>query len=223
MHNATIIWRVILLASIIIITKATATTTTPPIPASTSQHNTIMSFSSSFNHLAFQRKVQAALQSVERTLELERKPRLAGDVEHTYGAKYELVNLTTNAAIIAYMNCLEKLGLTAEVLKSIDKSKPTTLRFESSTTCDFLKEVKVDVPVDRSYEVKEEENTKEGESSKTTTKTRVMKVSTKIVYVCWFAVLCDIYSATNSQHSFSIDPHVKSCRQSIMLQNITGR
>ena len=136
-----------------------------------------MSLSSSFNLLAFQRKVQDALQRVERTLELERKPRLAGDVDHTYGTKYELVNLTSNAAIIAYMNCLEKLGLTTDALKSIDKSKPTTLRFESSTTCNFLKEVKVDVPADRSYEVKEEEKTEEGDSSKTTTKTRVMKVS----------------------------------------------
>ena len=106
-----------------------------------------MSLSSSFELLSFQRKVKDALQSVERTLELERKPQLAADVDHTYGAKYGLVNLTSNAAIIAYMNCFEKLGLDAAVLKSIDKTKPATLRFDSSTACKFLKEVKVDVPL----------------------------------------------------------------------------
>ena len=134
-----------------------------------------MSLSSSFELLSFQRKVKDALQSVERTLELERKPRLAADVDHTYGAKYGLVNLTSNAAIIAYMNCFEKLGLDSAVLKSIDKTKPATLRFDSSTACKFLQEVTVDVPVGRSYEEKEE--TTGSDASKNTTKTRVMKVS----------------------------------------------
>ena len=133
---------------------------------------TTMSLSSSFHLLSFQRKVQDALQCVERTLELERKPRLAADVDHTYGAKYGLVNLTSNAAIIAYMNCLERLGLDTNALKSIDKTKPTTLRFDASTTWKFLKEVVMDLPAERSWEEKEE--TKGGILSK---KTRVMKVS----------------------------------------------
>jgi hypothetical protein len=134
-----------------------------------------MSLSSSFHLLSFQRKVQDALRSVERTLELERKPRLAADVDHTYGAKYGLVNLTSNAAIIAYMNCLERLGLDANALTSIDRTKPTTLRFDSSSTWKFLKEVVVDVPSDRSWE--ENEVTKGSTSSK---KTRVIKVSGKM-------------------------------------------
>ena len=100
---------------------------------------------SSYNYLSFQRKVQAALESVERVLELERKPRLADEIDHTYGAKYGLVNLTSNVAIIAFMNCLKRLGLDTEVLKSIDKTKPATLEFESSTSPIFLKEVTVDV------------------------------------------------------------------------------
>ena len=85
--------------------------------------------------------MEEALRTVERTLELERKPRLDGDVDHTYGAKYALVNLATNAAIISYMNCLEKLGLDASVLKSIDKTKPVTLRFDASARSKFLKKV----------------------------------------------------------------------------------
>ena len=141
-------------------------------PKENESTTTTMSLSSSFHLLSFQRKVQDALQCVERTLELERKPRLAADVDHTYGAKYGLVNLTSNAAIIAYMNCLERLGLDANALKLIDKTKPTTLRFDASTTWKFLKEVVMDLPVERSWEEKEE--TKGGILSK---KTRVMKVS----------------------------------------------
>ena len=130
--------------------------------------------SSSFNLISFQRKVQDALQSVERTLELERKPRLAGDVDHTYGAKYGLVNLTSNASIIAYMNCLERLGLDANTLKSIDKTKPTTLRFDGSSTWKILKEVEVDVPAEIRWE--ENEETKGGFSSN---KAKIMKVSVR--------------------------------------------
>jgi hypothetical protein len=131
-----------------------------------------MSLSSSFHLLSFQRKVQDALQSVERTLELERKPRLAADVDHSYGAKFKLVDLTSNAAIIAYINCLERLGLDANALNSIDKTKTATLRFDASTTWKFLKEVLIDVHAERSWE--ENEETKGGILSK---KTRAMKVS----------------------------------------------
>ncbi|EJK73244.1 hypothetical protein THAOC_05139 [Thalassiosira oceanica] len=112
-----------------------------------------------FNHISFQRKVNDALTAVERTLELERSPRLAEEVDHTYGAKYELVDLTTNAAIIAFMTCFEKLGLNGLILGSIVEgagNKPLTLRFDVSTTPTFMKEVKVKVPMDRSYEETEE-------------------------------------------------------------------
>ncbi|EJK48601.1 hypothetical protein THAOC_32587 [Thalassiosira oceanica] len=118
------------------------------------------------------RKVNDALTAVERTLELERSPRLAEDVDHTYGAKYELVDLTTNAAIIAFMTCLEKLGLNGLILGSIVEgagNKPLTLRFDVSTTPTFMKEVKVKVPMDRSYEQTEE--------TATNMATKVLKVS----------------------------------------------
>ena len=108
--------------------------------------------SSSYENLAFQRKVNDALTAVERILAIEKKPLIAGEVEHTYGAKYELVNSVSNVAIIAYMNALEKIGLDADVLKAIDDSTPTTLCFDASTTCKFLEKKVVDVPMDRSYE-----------------------------------------------------------------------
>ena len=125
-----------------------------------------------FNRLSFRRKVNDALAAVERTLELERSPRLAEEVDHTYGAKYDLVDRTTNAAIIAFMTCFEKLGLNRLILGSIvvdAGNKPLTLRFDVSTTPTFIKEVKVKVPMDRSYE-----ETKEIVGIKVT---KVLKVS----------------------------------------------
>ncbi|KAL7501535.1 hypothetical protein ACHAWT_009804 [Skeletonema menzelii] len=108
--------------------------------------------SSPYENLAFKRKVDDALTAVERTLSIEKRPLIAGDVEHTYGAKYELVDCVSNVAIIAYMNSLEKLGLSVDVLKTIDCTTPTTLCFDASTTCKFLEKKVVDVPMDSSYE-----------------------------------------------------------------------
>ena len=105
-----------------------------------------------YETLAFKRKVNDALKDVERILCIEKKPSIAGDVDHTYGDKYELVNSVSNISIIAYMNTLQQLGLDADVLKSIDVSEPTTLRFDASTSCKMLEKKVVDVPMDRSYE-----------------------------------------------------------------------
>jgi len=121
------------------------------------QHNN-MSSCSDYETLAFQRKVNDALKSVEKILAIEKKPLIAGDVEHTYGAKYELVNSVSNVAIIAYLNTLEKLGFDADVLKSIDDSMPSTLRFDATTSCKFLEKKIVDVPMNISCEETAETN-----------------------------------------------------------------
>ena len=99
--------------------------------------------------------VDDALQTVERILELHRNPRLAGDVDHAYGDKYTLVDQMTNTALIGQVNALSLLGLTASVLKSIDKSKTATLRFQASDSCSFLKEQVVEVPDTKSVETDE--------------------------------------------------------------------
>eukprot|EP01082_Thalassiosira_pseudonana_P012433 g11301.t1 g11301 contig5:555219-557969(+) len=54
------------------------------------------------------------------------------------------------------MNVLEKMGLDVSVLKSIDTSKATTLRFDGYTACKFVKEVVVDLPSEVSYSEEEE-------------------------------------------------------------------
>ena len=106
----------------------------------------------SFERLSFERKVNSALEDIEKILDIERHPRLAGDVEHTYESKYGLVDTVTNAALIAYMNVFEKMGLDSSVLQSIDKTQATTLRFDANLNCNLEKEVVVDIPINRSYE-----------------------------------------------------------------------
>jgi len=177
-----------------------------------------MTLSSSFHLLAFQRKVQDALKSVERTLELERKPRLATDVDHTYGAKYRLVNMTSNAAIIADMSCFEKLGLDASVLKSIDKTKSATLRFDSATACTFLKEVNVDVPLERSYELKEE--TTSSDPSKNTIKAKTMKAINHITEFHWEVEIkwsISVYSGTDVEDGKVIKS--RTCKTALITQS----
>lgn len=119
--------------------------------ASTS-NTPIMRLSPSFERLSFERKVNSALEDIEKILDIERHPRLAGDVEHTYESKYGLVDTVTNAALIAYMNVFEKMGLDSSVLQSIDKTQATTLRFDANLNCNLEKEVVVDIPINRSYE-----------------------------------------------------------------------
>jgi len=180
-----------------------------------------MSLSSSFQLISFQRKVDDALRSVERTLELERNPRLAADVDHTYGAKYGLVDSTSNASIIAYVNCLDKLGLDAAALKSIDKTKPATLRFDSSATWKFVKEVIVDVPVKTSYEEKEE--TTSGDASKNTTKTRVMKAVQHITEYLWEVEVnwsISIYSGTSVEDKRVIKS--RACKTNLITHTKEG-
>jgi hypothetical protein len=80
-------------------------------------------------------------------------------VEHGYDDKYRLVDLLTNMAIIAQMNCLEQLGMTADKLKTIDQSRSTTLRFQTSDSCSFLKEQTVEVPMERGLETTEDTHT----------------------------------------------------------------
>jgi hypothetical protein len=65
-----------------------------------------------------------------------------------------LVNVTTNIAILAFITCLEKLGLeyktiiAAAVLlrNKSTATATTTLRFDASTEWTFIKEVEVTVP-----------------------------------------------------------------------------
>jgi hypothetical protein len=128
--------------------------------------------------------VDQALSAVERILHVSRNPRLAEDVEHSYGNKYDLANMLTNTAIIAQMNALERIGLTAEVLRSIDTSKPTTLRFQASDSCSFLKEQIVSVPMPHQVATVEDTNTT-GSFFGSTKKSTITQVTHKVKEFHW--------------------------------------
>lgn len=180
-----------------------------------------MSLSTSFELLSFQRKVQDALQVVERTLELERKPRLAGDVDHAYGAKFGLVNSVTNTAIIAYLNCFEKLGLDMDVLTSIDKTKPTTLRFEASISPKFLKEKEMEVPLaECTWNETEETNKGDSSSTTTTTKSGVKKIINRITEFHWEVTVdwsISVYSGTAVENKKTIMS--RACKTGLITQS----
>jgi hypothetical protein len=146
--------------------------------------------------------VDKALKSVEQILEVHRHPQLAEDVDHEYEDKYELANRMTNTAIIAEMNCLERMGLTSKVLKAMDASKSTTLRFQASENCTFLKDQLVEVQSEHSHEKVEESQSTSGGSSffGSTKKSTIHKYVKKVKEYHWTVDMhweISIFSGTN--------------------------
>eukprot|EP00934_Nitzschia_sp_Nitz4_P000039 Nitzschia sp. Nitz4//scaffold22_size323478//192982//195967//NITZ4_000553-RA/size323478-augustus-gene-0.206-mRNA-1//1//CDS//3329543073//39//frame0 len=109
-----------------------------------------------YNQALFERKVSEALKTVQRILDVNRNPRLAGDVDHFYEDKYSLANTITNTALIAQLQVLQQFGLTLETLQTCDHTKPLTLRFQASDSCSFLKEQVVKVPGSKSVQTNTE-------------------------------------------------------------------
>lgn len=87
-----------------------------------------------------------------------------------------------NTSLIAQLNVMAYFGLTAEILRSIDQSKPTTLRFKASTSCTFLKQEIVEVASQRT-EVEEQhlESSLFGSTSRSTIKQVVLEVPQYII------------------------------------------
>jgi len=135
--------------------------------------------------VVFRQKVDDALKAVERILELNRNPQLAQDVDHQYADKYDLVNQMSNTALIGQLNVLSYFGLTADILKSIDKSKPATLRFQASDSCTFLKTQTVEVPMDRSLEEFEQTQTIGSSFFGSTTKSTIKQIIKNIEEFHW--------------------------------------
>mmetsp|Transcript_18832 Transcript_18832/g.43417 ORF Transcript_18832/g.43417 Transcript_18832/m.43417 type:complete len:1039 (+) Transcript_18832:107-3223(+) len=142
-----------------------------------------------FDHYKFEKAVEEAKESVKRVLDIDRSPnlRLAEDVDHEYTDKYKLANLLTNTAIISTLEVLDGLGLTRDVLRTIDRTnqsgKATTMRFESTETRTPVKEETVDIPLARSKIVKEDTTelkdfgTEDRSGTKTTIETIVDRVN----------------------------------------------
>eukprot|EP00980_Cylindrotheca_fusiformis_P021749 scaffold8569_cov139-Cylindrotheca_fusiformis.AAC.19 len=138
-----------------------------------------------FNEQVFRSDVAKALNGIERILEVYRHPQLAEDVDHEYINKYELANHLVNTAIIAQMNCLERMGLTSEVLKEMDPTKSATLRFQALEKCNFLKEQLVDVPSEDSYVEEKSSRTLLGQTRFSNSKKSVFKRVKKVKEYHW--------------------------------------
>jgi len=160
-----------------------------------------------FNQHVFRQRVSSALTTVRRILETTRSPILAIDHDdHSYEDKYALAESVTNSAIAASVNALDRIGLDNSklyVLRSaaVDRNESVTLRFESKETCDFVKEMEIEIDAnvpDRQYETYE--TTETGEVTKeatttTTTKTTRSKVVNKVKEYHWsFGVEYSVYA-----------------------------
>jgi len=165
-----------------------------------------------YSELVFNRAVDESLKAVSRILEVDRNPQMAENVGHGYSDKYGLANSMTNTAVIAFMNILERLGLTKEVLRKIDVSKPTTLRFKCSDSCKFLKEQTVDVPLPTVVESTEEAETTGSFLGKTKTST-VSQVVKRVQEFHWEVEVkweISVYSGMNVEERRILDGRTSS-------------
>ncbi|KAL3943823.1 MAG: hypothetical protein SGBAC_002116 [Bacillariaceae sp.] len=140
-----------------------------------------------FNEDVFRHDVKDALVTVEKILEVDRRPLLAEDVHHKYENKYELANHMTNIAIVAQMNVLERLGFSPQTIQQLQDTttKTTTLRFEATETCTFLKEQTVDVPDPHAVETVKEKTSMLGSTRFKSTSSTTYKVIKKVQEYHW--------------------------------------
>jgi hypothetical protein len=139
-----------------------------------------------FHEQQFRSQVESALDSVQRVLDVNRKPRLAEDMDHEYDDKYALAEFLTNTTIAAQMNILERMGLTEDKLKHlydmvhVDK-RSITLVFEAEDTCTFLKEQLVDVVKHNTDHVVETAKTSSGGIFGTSSSQKNQSVKHKVI------------------------------------------
>eukprot|EP00980_Cylindrotheca_fusiformis_P028869 scaffold22663_cov111-Cylindrotheca_fusiformis.AAC.2 len=161
---------------------------------------------SRFNEQVFRSSVDKALKTVEKILAVGRNPQLAEEVDHEYPNKFELADRMTNIAIVAQMECFELLGLelnnaTAIVADRLQSKEATTLRFQASEKCAFLKRHIVEVPMDVSHETTQESQTTTGSSNFFgTTKKTVQRLVKKVKEFHWKVDIeweVSLFSGTN--------------------------
>jgi len=113
-----------------------------------------------FNEHLFRHNVDKALGTVQKILDTTRNPTLAQDQDHQYQDKFDLAALLTNTFLLAYMNVLERLGLTSEQFATLDQwvhenNQTVTLRLQATQTCEFVQHKEVDVEVGNTHVVQE--------------------------------------------------------------------
>jgi hypothetical protein len=144
-----------------------------------------------FNEHQFHNSVNQALVQVRKILSTARHPVRASEVDHTYTDKYALSEFLTNVAIASQLNVLDRLGLAADSLATLQQlaskdAKEVTLRFEGTRTCTFVEERKTTVESPHEHTVAVEEKTKKGFLEQVTKTTSVKhKVTTEVAETVW--------------------------------------
>ena len=136
----------------------------------------------------------------------------------------------TNTWIISLMNCLERMGLTAAILQSkIDKTKSTTLRFQAAESCEFVREITLQVPMDRTIETVETTETETAGNSPangagvaaTTTKSTISRVVNNIKEYHWKVDVqweLYVYSGTNVENTKAVLQN-RSSQMHVVIQS----
>lgn len=93
-----------------------------------------------FNEHQFRRSVDRALVQVCKILSTARHPVRASEVDHKYTDKYALAEFLTNVAMASHLNVLDRLGLEADQLATLQQlategAEEVTLRFEGKFRC----------------------------------------------------------------------------------------
>lgn len=91
-----------------------------------------------FNEHQFRRSVDEALVQIKKILSTARHPVRASEVDHKYTDKYALAEFLTNVAIASHLNVLDRLGLEADQLATLQQlategNEEVTLRFEGES------------------------------------------------------------------------------------------
>lgn len=159
---------------------------------------------SDYHHQVFEQKLREALAAVQRILDANSSQTLclAQDVDQTYTDKYRLADFLTNTAIAALVIALEQLGLTKEILESLDASKEITMRFCLFESCEFEKEIVEKESLLISKETEEVTTTTEdfGTTESSVRKSTIKQIlcrSIKQNYIVRTELELSIYSGTN--------------------------
>ncbi len=101
-----------------------------------------------FNEVIFRGRVETCLERTRQVLDRSKHLSAADQVSHHYCDKYQLAEFLTHAAVLSYLNSLEKLGLSTSQIATLVTWAVThdvSLRMEVHHNCSFVKEIKRDV------------------------------------------------------------------------------
>jgi hypothetical protein len=100
--------------------------------------------SSNFSEQVFRHKVDNCLSLATQLLDRTKHLTTPDKVAHRYEDKYLVAEYLVNAAIVSYLNCLGKLGVSEQqlvVLEDWASNQTVTLLFTMTRECEFVREI----------------------------------------------------------------------------------